>query len=164
MKQKNFRYIDDLLSAAFRNFSNHLAQIYPRALVLNKSNNDDTQVDYLDIRIKSQNNSLGFSLYDKRDAFNFEVVNFPYLDSCIPRKPALGTFFGQLIRFARICSKYSDFCERSKTLSKRLLNQGFKYNELSRLASRFFKERSDLITKYNERNVISFINNVLFKN
>ena len=160
----SFRYIDDLLSAAFRNFSNHLAQIYPRALVLNKSNNDDTQVDYLDIRIKSQNNSLGFSLYDKRDAFNFEVVNFPYLDSCIPRKPALGTFFGQLIRFARICSKYSDFCERSKTLSKRLLNQGFKYNELSRLASRFFKERSDLITKYNERNVISFINNVLFKN
>ena len=160
----SYRYIDDLLSAAFRDFSNHLPNIYPQALVLNKSNDQDTHVDYLDIKIVSQNNSLSFSVYDKRDNFNFEVVNFPFLDSCVPRKPALGTFYGQLIRYARICSKFQNFCERSKTLSKRLLSQGFKYFELSQLTKRFFYEKADLIKNYNERNVISFVNQVLHKN
>ena len=128
------------------------------------SNDQDTHVDYLDIKIVSQNNSLSFSVYDKRDNFNFEVVNFPFLDSCVPRKPALGTFYGQLIRYARICSKFQNFCERSKTLSKRLLSQGFKYFELSQLTKRFFYEKADLIKNYNERNVISFVNQVLHKN
>ena len=73
-------------------------------------------VDYLDIRVKSVNRDLVFSVYDKRDNFNFEVVNFPHMDSCIPRRPALGVFYGQLIRIARICTKYGDFCER--TISK----------------------------------------------
>ena len=89
----SFRYIDDLFSAAFREFSIHLQNIYPPALELTKSNNSDTEVDYLDIKIKSENTNLCFSLYDKRDAFDFDIINFPYLDSCIPRKPALGVLW-----------------------------------------------------------------------
>ena len=91
------------------------------------------------------------------------MVNFPFLDSCVPRKPSLGTFYGQLIRYARICTKFQHFCERTIALSKRLLGQGFKYHELSKLTKRFFYEKADLIRNYNERNVISFVNHVLYK-
>ena len=60
------RYIDDLFSADFSDFGDNLPHIYPPELELTKSNNDDLRVDYLDLGIVSDNNSLNFSLYDKR--------------------------------------------------------------------------------------------------
>ena len=42
--------------------------------------------------------------YDKRDDFNFEIVNFPFLDGDVPRSPSYGLYISQLIRFARVCS------------------------------------------------------------
>ena len=130
---------------------------------MTKSNNSDTEVDYLDIKIKSDSSNLIFSLYDKRDAFNFEIINFPYLDSCIPRRPSLGIFYGQLIRIARICSKYEDFCFRTQNLTKRLLNQGYRHSELMKLTSKFYKEKSELIVKYSESSISSFTSKVVFK-
>ena len=44
------------------------------------------------------------SFYDKREDFNFKVVNFPYLDSKTPKNPAYGIYISQLVRYARICS------------------------------------------------------------
>ena len=44
--------------------------------------------------------------YYKRDEFDFPIVNCPYLSSNIPESPAYGVFVSQLIRFARVCSKY----------------------------------------------------------
>ena len=158
-----YRYIDDLFAADFPNFSNHLARIYPQELTLTKSNNDNSKVDYLDLKITSENNRLTFNVYDKRDAFNFEVVNFPYLDSCIPRKPALGIYYGQLLRYARICTKYIDFYSRARLLSRRLMRQGYKYEELKKLTKRFFKEKGDLLVNYHENNLVKFLNNCIGK-
>ncbi|KAH3731041.1 hypothetical protein DPMN_057046 [Dreissena polymorpha] len=36
------------------------------------------------------------SLYDKRDDFNFEIVNFPFLDGNIPKGPSYGIYISQL--------------------------------------------------------------------
>ena len=55
-------------------------------------------------------------LYDKRDDFDFPVVNFPYLSSNIPESRAYGVFVSQLIRYARVCSKYEDFLFRGSIL------------------------------------------------
>jgi hypothetical protein len=41
------------------------------------------------------------SLYDKRDDFDFAIVNFPFLCSNIPLSPAYGVYISQLIRYAR---------------------------------------------------------------
>ena len=152
-----FRYIDDLFSAKFPDFNQHLSNIYPNELTVNSSSNSTTSVNYLDINIQAdENGNLSFSLYDKRDDFNFDIINFPYLDSCIPRKPALGVFLSQLIRYARISSKYEDFCSRSLKLSERLQCQGYKYKELRRLSIRFFHERNSLLHKYNQRDINIF--------
>ena len=48
-------------------------------------------------------------IYDKRNNFNFEIVNFPFLDGDVPRSPSYGVYISQLIRFARVCSHVDDF-------------------------------------------------------
>ena len=40
-------------------------------------------------------------IYDKRDDFDFEIVNFPFLDGDVPRSTSYGVYISQLIRFAR---------------------------------------------------------------
>ena len=144
------RYIDDLFSSNFSEFHNHIPLIYPQALEVNKSSDLVNKVNYLDLNINiDDSNDLILSIYDKRDDFPFDIVNFPFLDSCIPRKPALGIYLSQLIRYARICSKYEDFCSRSRRLIFKLKSQGYKTKELKKLTVRFYKERQDSILKYN---------------
>ena len=41
-------------------------------------------------------------IYDKRDDFDFNIVNFPFLDCDIPRSTSYGVYISQLIRFARV--------------------------------------------------------------
>ena len=55
-------------------------------------------------------------LFDKRDDFNFPIVNVPFLSSNIPSEPAYRVYVSQLIRYARACTKYPDFVERGKLL------------------------------------------------
>ena len=45
--------------------------------------------------------------------FNFEIVNFPFLDGDVPRSPSYGVYISQLIRFARVCSNVDDFNKRN---------------------------------------------------
>ena len=53
-------------------------------------------------------------LYDKRDDFDFESVNFPFLDGDVPRSTFYGVYISQLIRFARASSNVADFNTRNK--------------------------------------------------
>ena len=70
-------------------------------------------------------NGIGSSkIYDKRDDFNIEIVNFPFLDEDVPRSPSYGVYNLQLIRFARVCSNVDDFDKRNLFLTAKLLKQG----------------------------------------
>ena len=63
--------------------------------------------------------TLSTKLYDKRDDFDFRVVNFPYICSNIPESPAYSVYISQFIRYARACSSCGDFVDRgSYTLRK----------------------------------------------
>ena len=55
----------------------------------------------------------------KRNTFNFDfdIVNFPFLDGDVPRRPSYGVYISQLIRFARVCSHVDDFNTRNKCLT-----------------------------------------------
>ena len=52
------------------------------------------------------------TIYDNYDDFNFEIVNFPFLDGDVPRFPSYGVYISQLIHFVRICSNVIDFNNR----------------------------------------------------
>ena len=52
-------------------------------------------------------------IYDKRDDFDFDIVNIPILDGDVPRLASCGVYVSQLIRFARVSSHVDDFNTRN---------------------------------------------------
>ena len=89
------------------------------------------------------NGIVSSQIYDKRDDFNFEIVNFPFFDGDVPRSPS------KLIRFARVCSNVDDFNNRNLFLTAKLLKQGYRYHKLRKAFSKFYHRHSELTVKYN---------------
>ena len=91
-----------------------VCQIYFTELQLNMANSSDTEAQFLDLNLSITNGIVFFSkFYDKRDGFNFEIVNFPILDRDVPRSLSYGVFISQYIRFARVCTNVDDFNDRN---------------------------------------------------
>ena len=88
-------------------------------------------------------------IYDKRDHFDFGIVNFPFLVGDIPRRTSYGVYISQSIRFARAPSNVSDFNCRNKALTAKLLKQGYRYHKLRKAFSKFYSRHSELVEKYN---------------
>ena len=63
------------------------------------------------------NGFVSSKIYDKRDDFDFDIVNFPFLDGDVPRRPSYRVYISQLTRFARVCSHVDDFNTRTKCLT-----------------------------------------------
>ena len=54
----------------------------------------------------------------------------------------------QLIRFARESSHVTDFNNRNKLLTAKLLKQGYRYHKLHKAFSKFYRRHFELIEKY----------------
>ena len=76
-------------------------------------------------------------IYDKRNDFNFDIVNFPFLDGDVPQRPSYGVYISQLIRSARASSHVTDFNNRNKFLTAKLLKQGYGYHKLHKTFSKY---------------------------
>ena len=75
---------------------------------------------YLDCLLEIDNSGkLSTKLYDKRDDFNFPIVNFPLLCGNIKWRICFST--NTMIWYARSCSLYHDFIWRARQLATRLL-------------------------------------------
>ena len=143
------RYLDDILNMDNPYFPALVGTIYPRELQLNKANNSDFQASFLDLNLSIANNNIHTKIYDKRDDFNFNIVNFPHLDGDVPRATSYGVYISQLIRFARACSNVADFNERNLYITNKLLQQGYRYYKLRKYFTKFYYRNSDLVLKYN---------------
>ena len=128
-----------------------IGQIYPTELQLNKANSCDTEVSFWGLNLIITNGIVSSKIYDKRDDFNFEIVNFPFLGGNVPRSPSYGVYISQLIRFARVCSNVDDFNKRNLFLTATLFKQGYRYHKIRKAFSKFYHRRSELIVKYNIR-------------
>ena len=117
-----------------------VSQIYPSELQLNKANASDTEAAFLDLHLSIFNDLVSTKIYDKRDDFDFEIVNFPFLDGDIPRSTFYGVYISQLIRFARASSYVADFNTRNKLLTQKLLKQGYQYHKLRKSFSNFIDD------------------------
>ena len=146
-----FRYIDDLLCINNDQTMDHvMTEIYPKELSLT-SDDAILVTNYLDLRIEIKNGRIHTSLFDKRDAFGFQVVNFPDLTGNIPMKQSYGVFVSQLIRYARCCQDFADFRTRTLILAKRLVKQHFNVNLLRRTFQKFAESYYELLVKYSVR-------------
>ena len=84
------RYLDDILNINNVYFDNMVSQIYPSELQLNKANASDTDAAFLDLHLSISNDIVSTKIYYKRDDFDFEIVNFPFLDGDVPRSTSYG--------------------------------------------------------------------------
>ena len=90
------------------------------------------------------NDIVSSKIYDKRDDFNFEIVNFQFLGGDVPGSPSYGVYISWLIRFARVCSNVEDFNNRNLFLTAKLL-KGYRHHKIRKAFPKFYHRHSELI-------------------
>ena len=113
----------------------------------NRANSSDTEAPFLDLNLCISNGTVSSKIYDKRDDFNFDIVNIPFLDGDVPRLTSYAVYISQLIRFTRASSNLSDFNYRNKALTAKRLRQGYRYFKLRQTFSKFYRRHSALVEK-----------------
>ena len=103
----------------------------------------------MDLHLSISNGFVNTKSFDKRDYFDFDIVNFPFLDGDVPRSTSYSVNISQLIRFARVSSHVDDFNTRHKVLTAKFLRQGYRYHKLRKAFSKFYRRHFDLESKYN---------------
>ena len=66
-----------------------------------------TEASFLDFHLSISDGFVTTKIYGKRDYFDFDIVNFPFLDGDVSRSTS--NPISQLIRFARVSSHVDDF-------------------------------------------------------
>ena len=123
------RYIDDLLLANNDDLMISVMQdIYQKQLILVPDDLDGSSTPFLDLQLVVKNNVVYTSIFDKRDAFDFKVINFPTLTGNIPIKSSYGVFICEAVRCASACTYFEDFKPRILILVRKLKTQFFKSN------------------------------------
>ena len=65
-------------------------RIYPTEFQINRANSSDTEAPFLDLNLCISYGTISTKIYDKRDDFDFDIVNFPFLDGDVPAYLILG--------------------------------------------------------------------------
>ena len=137
------RYLDDILTINNVYFDNMVSQIYPPYLQLNKANTSDTEAPFLDLHLTISNDIVSSQIYDKRDDFDFEIVNVSFLDGDVPRSTSYESIsinsFVLLEHLAILLTS---------TLAINVLKQCSWYHRLRKAFSKFFRRYYDLISKF----------------
>lgn len=105
-----FRYVDDIIIANLDSDFDILASnIYPSYLTLKKTNILTSCANFLDLKINIVNDTINFSIYDKRDDFNFKILSYIHWSSNIHKKIYSNLIINQIFRLFRICTFNEDF-------------------------------------------------------
>ena len=68
-----------------------VSQIYPSE-PLNIANTSDTEAAFLDLHLSISYDIVSIKIYDKRDDFDFEIVNFHFFYGDVPRSSSYGIY------------------------------------------------------------------------
>ena len=154
------RYIDDLmLINNDGQMKKVMADIYPNELVLVPEDSDDQSCSFLDLQVVIKDSIRTTSIFDKRDAFDFPIINFPTLTGNIPNRSSYGVFIGELVRYSRGCTYYKDFEDRATVLVTKLLRQAFTVRGLKAAFFKFIDSHILLAQKYGLR-VLSLVDRI----
>ena len=99
----------------------------------------DAETSFLDYHLSISDGFVKTKIYNKRDDFDFDIVNFPFLDGNVPRSASYGVYISQLIRFARVSSHVDDLNTRNKVLTAKL----------RKAFSNFYRRHFNIVFKYN---------------
>ena len=117
------RFIDDLCVINDKNsFFDNFKDIYPKELEL-KLEHQGSHATFLGLDIEIRMVFL-FKLFDKRDAFSFEIIRMPFIDSNIPSNIFYGAIFSEILQIIRCTLKFEHLKPRLESLFRRMINQG----------------------------------------
>lgn len=156
------RYIDDILAANCQRFMQIAPLIYHSVLVLKRTNATLKAAPFLDLSI-DVSNGLNISVYNKTDDFSFKVVKYGFADSNVHINVGLGTFYSQLVRFARISNKGQDFERRVLEIFMEFVDHGFSRDSLISKFFHFVQRARSLLFKFgltNRVDILRFVDRV----
>ena len=115
---------------------------------LSETTDTASSTSFLDLYLEfDDSGQISTKMHNKRDDFNFNIINFPNMCSNIPSSPAYGVYISQLIRYARASSNYSEFMKRHLHLRNRLLDQAMKRFALFDLLKSLYSD-TKILSKY----------------
>ena len=100
-----FRYKDDVLS-----LNNYVDRIYPIEPEIKDTTDTDRSASYLPLHLEiDREGRFRTKFSDKKDDFNFPIVNFPFIHSTIPAAHAIRVYISRMIGYSRAGGSYHDF-------------------------------------------------------
>ena len=97
-----------------------MGRIYGHEIQFNKAKATDIEAPFLELLLSILIGFVLWKIYDNRNDFDFEMINFPFLDEGIPRFTSYGVYISQLIRFARVTNHVYNVNTLNKILSAEL--------------------------------------------
>ena len=102
------RCLDDLSNIDNIHFEQMVDHIYPAELQLNKTNSSDTEAPFLDMHFSISIGTVFSKIYDRREIFNFDIVNFPWswwrcLSAYLVWRLHISTYSCSLKKFLQQC-------------------------------------------------------------
>ena len=137
-----------LLSVNNKHLKQYITSIYPSDVELKETTESRTTCSFLDLMLFNENGELKSKVYDKRDDFNFDIVNYPHMSSNIPVSPACGVYVSRITAFARNCTNFTDFNHRHKSLFDKLVKQGYTKTKLKKVFLIFKYKYQHILQKY----------------
>ena len=142
-----FRFIDDLSAMNDGGlFEQNFKEIYPPELELKKEHGNES-ASFLDLDITLKDQQFNVKLFDKRDAFPFDIVRMPHRNSNIPSRIFYSSIGAEILRIARTSSNCKSFQESSKKLLSRMFKQGAIKERVIKTLKRAFG-RHDILKEF----------------
>ena len=101
-------------------------------MIVNNTNISACKCNFLDMTISIYQGKFYFSLDDKHNDYDFDVISFLFLIGNIPKGQSYGVFISQLVRYARINCSLSRFIDDVRRLVQKLIQQDFDAAALQR--------------------------------
>ena len=147
---KTFRLIDDITTLNSDGYlEEYYKLIYPATLILNKESEVDTSANVLDLEITINKDKFLSKVYDTRDSFKFDIVQFQPIKSNKSCNILYGTFYSQIIRYSRICNDIEPFAGRVKRINSEFIKLRYKQTRLRKLFAMIVR-RHDLGRKFGD--------------
>ena len=124
-------------------FENHFHEIYPPELELKKEHGND-HASFLDLSISLREQQFDVKLFDKRDAFPFDIVRMPQRHSNIPSRIFYSAIGAEVLRIGRTSSNAVSFIESSKKLLARMFKQGASKETVTKTIKRTYSRHEVL--------------------
>ena len=155
----NSRYIDDINIINFKNFASIVKDIYPSDLKVERSGNNNKIINYLDVTITISQDKVETTVYNKHKSFNFPVISYTFPSGNIPLELGLNIFYGQILRFCRICSSLNNLIDKSGPLIVTFRERGYDKFKLKKYMRKVFNKNNLFLFKFGYNNLTNLFYN-----